>query len=322
MLRFLISRFAQSLLVLFLVYTGTFALLMCAPGDPFLGERDPGPEVRSAIAQRYGLEYLAKSKEERDAMPAGTKFAAICRGYVEYARRLCAGSAPTIGYQDWTVNQVIASSLPVSVALGSLALVIALWLGVLTGTLGALAKGRWPDVTLTVSTLFGVSLPTFVIGSVLLMFFGVELPLLPASGWGRPTQLILPATTLALFFLAYIARLTRVSVLDVMSADYVRTARAKGASAGTVISKHILANAGLPVLSYLGPAAAYVLTGSFVVEKLFNVPGLGTHFVNSCLNNDIPLVLGAVMVYTAIVVFFNFLVDLAYAFVDPRISLT
>ena len=320
MARFLFSRFLQSLLVLFLVYTGTFWLLMAAPGDPFIGERNPPAAVRSAIANRYGLEYLALSPQERAAMAPLTKAGYMSKAYGIYVQRLVTGNAPTVRYENWTVNQVIAASLPVSVSLGSFALLIALWLGVAAGTVGAITKGRWPDMALTVLTLFGVSLPTFVIGSVLLMLLGVLFPLLPATGWGTFRQLILPAFTLALFFLAYIARLTRVSVLDVLSADFIRTARAKGLAENQVISQHVLRNASLPVLSYLGPAAANVLTGSFVVEKLFGIPGLGTHFVNSCLNTDIPLVLGAVMVYTALVVFFNFLVDLAYAFVDPRIS--
>jgi oligopeptide transport system permease protein len=321
MARFLISRLIQSVLVLFLVYTGTFWLLMAAPGDPFIGERDPGPAVRSAIAQRYGLDFIGKSAEERKLIPASERFSGTMRAYLLYAGKLFTGNAPTIKYENWTVHEVIASSLPVSLALGSLALVIALWGGVFLGTIGAILKGRWSDVGLTIFSLFGVSLPAFVIGTVLLIFFGVIVPIFPTGGWGRISQLILPSITLAAFFMAYIARLTRVGVLDVISADYVRAARAKGLSQRSVIGKHVLANASLPVLSYLGPAAATVLTGSFVVEKLFNIPGLGTHFVNSCLNTDIPLVIGAVMVYTVIVVVFNLLVDVAYVFVDPRIAL-
>ena len=153
------------------------------------------------------------------------------------------------------------------------------------------------------------------------MLFVVFIPILPSGGWGNPRQIILPATTLAIYFLAYVAQLARSSTLDVLHADFVRTARAKGLARRIVITRHVGANAALPILSYLGPAAAYVLTGSFVVEKIFDVPGLGTHFVNGCLNLDIPLVLGCVMVYTVLVVAFNLIVDIAYAAVDPRISL-
>jgi oligopeptide transport system permease protein len=182
---------------------------------------------------------------------------------------------------------------------------------------------------LSLVTLFGVSLPSFVVGSALLMIFAVVFPILPAGGWGAGgtgtggglARIILPAFTLGVFYLAYIARLMRSSTLDVLHADFVRTARAKGLAPSRVVIRHIGANAALPVLSYLGPAAANVLVGSFVVEKIFAIPGLGTHFVNGCLNKDIPLVLGEVMVYSALVIFFNLLVDLAYAAVDPRITL-
>lgn len=322
MLSFLFWRLLQSVGVLWVVYTLTFVLLMLAPGDPFIGEKKPPPSVREAIAKRYGLEFLAYSPEKRAAMSQRQKLAAVTGAYVLYGGNLLRFDlGPTLAYENWTVNDVIKSSLPVSVALGSFALLIALWLGVIAGTVGAVFKGKWPDMGLTVMTLFGVSLPTFVTGSLLIMLFAVYWPVLPSGGWGRVSQLILPATTLALFFMAYIARLTRVSVLDVISADFIRTARAKGLSPTRVVTHHVLRNATLPVLSYIGPAAATVLTGSFVVERLFAIPGLGTHFIAACLYPDLPLVLGAVMVYTALVVAFNLLVDIAYAFVDPRIRL-
>ena len=304
MVRFLIARFLQSVLVVVLVYTGTFCLLMLAPGDPFIGEKKPPQAVLNALHERFAIDHPWKA-------------------YVLYAwRPLRYGDfGPSIKYENWTVREIIAASLPVSVTLGALALVMALWLGVGAGTLGALYKGRWPDLGLTVVTLLGVSLPSFVIATMLVMVFAVAWPVLPAGGWGTLRQLILPALALALFYLAYIARLTRASVLDVLSADYVRTAWAKGLPGRRVIGTHVLRNAGLPVLSFVGPAAAMVLTGAFVVEKVFAIPGMGTHFVNACLNKDIPLVLGVVMVYTVIVVTFNLLVDVAYAWVDPRISL-
>ena len=304
MIRFLAYRLLQSLLVVVCVYSATFWLLMAAPGDPFIGEKKPPESVLKALREKYHIDQPAKA-------------------YVWYAWRAVryGDLGQTISYENWTVREVIASSLPVSVALGSLALLRALGIGVMGGTVGAVYKGRWLDHALTTATLLGVSLPTFVIGAGLLMAFVVAWPLLPAGGWGTLRQVILPAATLALFYLAYISRLTRASVLDVLGADYVRTARAKGLAEYQVITSHVLRNASLPILSYLGPAAATVLTGSFVAEKVFAIPGLGTHFVNACLNGDIPLVLGAVMVYTVLVVGFNLLVDLAYVFADPRISL-
>ena len=317
----ILSRLAQSLLVLLIVYTVTFWMLMALPGDPFVGERNVPEPVRNALAARYHLDYLKEPPAERARMPAGRVFEAKAKAYVTYLADVVEHGdlGPTISYEYITVNQIVAQSLPVSVALGALALLLALWLGVAAGTVGAVFRGRWPDLALTVVTLLGVSLPTFVVGTLLLMLFGVYLPVLPVGGWGTVGQLVLPAFTLALFYLAYIARLTRASVLDTLSADYVRTARAKGLPHTTVIARHVLRNAALPVLSYLGPTAAIVLTGSFVVEKIFNIPGIGQHFVNACLNNDIPLVLGTVMVFTALIVVFNALVDIAYLWADPRI---
>ncbi|MCL2641621.1 MAG: ABC transporter permease [Phycisphaerales bacterium] len=322
MLRFLSFRLLQSIFVLWTVFTVTFVLLMLAPGDPFIGEKKPPDSVIRALAQTYGLDYLAKTPEERKNMPWWQHVSQIARAYANSIRNALKGNlGPSIEYPNFSVTDIIRTSLPVSAALGSLALVIALWLGVATGTLAAAHKGRALDLILSIATLMGVSLPTFVIGALLMMLFVVYIPLFPAAGWGKPSQILLPAFTLSLFFLAYIARLARSSTLDALSADFVRTARAKGLSAPRVITHHVGANAALPILSYLGPAAANILTGSFVVEKLFAIPGLGTHFVNGCLNKDIPLVLGAVIVYTLIVVAFNLLVDLAYAAVDPRITL-
>ncbi len=322
MVRFLFARLLQSVAVLWVVYTVTFGLLMMAPGDPFVGEKAPPLAVRQALAKSYGLDYLTLPAAERKNLSAGQRAAYVGRAYWAYlSKAVRFDFGPTIDYPNWSVSEVIAHSLPISITLGATALLIALWGGVVAGTLGALSKNRWPDFLLTFGTLLGVSLPSFVVGALLLMLLVVAIPLLPSGGWGSPRQLVLPAVTLSLFYMAYIASLARASTLEVLGADFVRTARAKGLPASRVIARHVGANAGLPLLSYLGPAAATILTGSFVVEKLFAIPGLGTHFVNGCLNNDIPLVLGATLVYTAIVVLFNLLVDIAYAAVDPRISL-
>jgi oligopeptide transport system permease protein len=322
MLRFLFWRLLQCVIVLWAVYTVTFALLMLAPGDPFVGEKRANPSVTKALADKYGLSYLALSPEDRAKQTSLDKAGQIGKAYVLYLGRAVRGDfGPTIQYENWTVTEVIRSSLPVSVSLGCLALLLALLGGVTAGMIGGTHKGRWPDVVLTIITLFGISLPTFVIGALLLMLFVVFLPIFPSGGWGRPIQMVLPAVTLALFYLAYIARLVRSSTLDVLSSDFVRTARAKGLSPRAVFIHHLGANAGLPVLSYLGPAAANILVGSFVVEKIFDIPGLGSHFVNACLNHDIPLVLGTVMVFTAAIVAFSLVIDIAYAWVDPRISL-
>jgi len=332
MVRFLFFRLLQSLAVLWIVYTLTFALLMLAPGDPFItSDKRPTETIRRALAQRYGLDYLAQG-ESFAKLPLPRRVYYYAKAYGRYLGRACCGDfGPSIQFENFSVGEIIGSSLPVSLALGSVALLLALWAGVLAGTLGALHRNRLPDLALSAITLLGVSLPTFVIGSLLIMAFVVGVPLMPSGGWGSTggahgflvglMRLILPAITLALFFLAFIARLTRSSTLDVLSADFVRTARAKGLPPRVVISRHVGANAALPILSYLGPAAANILVGSFVVERLFVIPGLGTHFVNGCINKDIPLVLGAVLVYSALVIFFNLLVDVAYAMVDPRIRI-
>ncbi|HUO09814.1 MAG TPA: ABC transporter permease [Phycisphaerae bacterium] len=319
MVRFLFWRLVQSVVVLWVVYTVTFALLMLAPGDPFIGEKKPPESVLKALAAEYGL----VPRSERLNYTAAEDVVYFSRVYWRYLSRACVGDlGPSIQYENWKVTEVIGTSLPVSATLGCVALLVALVGGVAAGVSGAVRKNKWQDLVLTVVTLLGISLPTFVVGALLLMAFVVFVPIFPSGGWGTPQQIVLPAVTLALFFLAYIARLSRTSTLDVLGADFVRTARAKGLSPREVISRHVGANAGLPILSYIGPAAANVLTGSFVVEKIFNVPGLGTHFVNGCLNLDIPLVLGSVMMYTVLVVVFSLLVDVAYAAVDPRISLT
>jgi oligopeptide transport system permease protein len=323
MIRFIFWRLIQSLLVLWAVYTVTFFLLMLTPGDPFSGEKNAPESVKAALAEKYHLDYLVKKDQQ---LTAPMRLLYISKAYFYYLGNALRGDlGPSINFENFSVTAIIAASLPKSLALGCLSLLVALWIGVLLGMLGAVRKNRPADLWVSVLSLLGVSLPTFVVGVLLLMGFAVAAPIFPSGGWGGGWRgmgrIVLPAITLALFFLAYISRLARSSTLDVLHADFVRTARAKGQRPARVLSHHVGANAALPILSYLGPAAANILVGSFVVEKLFSIPGLGSDFVNGCLNKDIPLVLGAVLVYSAMVVFFNLLVDIAYAAVDPRISL-
>lgn len=323
MLRFVFWRLVQSVVVLWAAYTVTFFLLMLTPGDPFSGEKNAPESVKAALAEKYHLEYLVRKDLQLTPL---SRAGYIGKAYFFYLANALRGDlGPSINFENFSVSEIIAASLPKSLALGSLSLLVALWLGVLMGMIGAVRKNRPADLVVSVVSLLGVSLPTFVVGVLLLMGFAVAAPVFPSGGWGGGWRgmgrIVLPSITLALFFLAYISRLARSSTLDVLHADFVRTARAKGQRPGRVISHHVGSNAALPILSYLGPAAANILVGSFVVEKLFSIPGLGSHFVNGCLNKDIPLVLGAVLVYSAMVVFFNLLVDIAYAVVDPRISL-
>jgi oligopeptide transport system permease protein len=284
----------------------TFVLAWMVPGDPLRGadSRRPSREIELAMQKQYNLD-------------SPVTFAA---GYLKNVFRGDFG--PSLQYRDQRVNSILASGLPVSAALGVLGLEIALVVGLGAGVLGALRPGTpwdWGSLGLA---LVGVSLPTFVTGSILLMIFGGLLHWAPVGvwEWHQPSTMVLPAITLSLIPAAYIARLTRLGLADVMGQDFIRTARAKGLSQRQALMRHALKVAFLPVLSYLGPAAAVTMTGSFVVERVFAIPGLGEHFVNAVLNKDQFMILGVVLVYATMLVTFNLIVDVAYAWVDPRIE--
>ncbi|HEX4123706.1 MAG TPA: ABC transporter permease [Tepidisphaeraceae bacterium] len=306
MARFLLWRIAQFPLVLAIIYLVTFFLVWVAPGSPF-----------DRTDRRLPADVVASLKKEMHA-ESWQSF------LVYYPERLLFHHdfGRSLNYEEFSVNDILFTSLPISVALGLVAITIAVIAGVAVGTIAAVARGGVVDWLSLGLTLIGISLPSFVTAAVLLIIFAADLRWFPIGGWGELRDLVLPGFALSLAPMAYIARLTRVAMLDVLGDDYVRTARAKGLSPSQVVWKHCLRNAILPVLSYLGPAAAATLTGSFVVEKVFNIPGLGQHFVNSVLNRDQTLILGTVMVYSAFVLAFNLLVDAAYAFVDPRIELS
>lgn len=315
MWRQLIKRLLLCPVLLWAIYTITFLMAVAAPGNPFRqADRSLSPEVERAIRSAYKAD---------DSWGLYTEYMARLVSPIDFI----AGRGPLIDlgpswqYRDWTCNEIIRAALPVSVRLGLTAMVLATAGGILIGALGAARRGGWFDALSMGVALIGISLPTFVTGTVLLIIFGMWLKVLPVGGWGRLSQLWLPALTLALPFMAYIARLTRLGMLDVLGSDYVRTARAKGLSERAVIMHHALKNAFLPVLSYLGPATAAALTGSFVVESIFNIPGLGRHFVAGVQNRDRMMILATVLTYSAVIVVLNLLVDLAYGLVDPRISL-
>jgi oligopeptide transport system permease protein len=301
MLKFIAIRLLQFPLILAVIYLLTFALAWMAPGSPFQREdRSLDPIALEALQRQYHADTWWRF--------LGT-----------YPWRLIRHGdlGPSMVQKGWSVNAILAASVPVSVTLGLFALLVALLGGVVIGMLAAVRRGGVLDWL-----SLGISLPSFVTAGLLLIFFAVQLRWFPIGTFGDVKSLVLPGIALALMPMAYIARLTRVSMIDTLSSDYVRTARAKGLSRRAVIWGHCLRNAFLPVLSYLGPAAAATLTGSFVVEKVFNVPGLGQHLVNSVINRDQTLILGTVLVYSIFLLTFNLLVDVAYAFVDPRIELT
>lgn len=301
----ILRRLLQLPLILAVVFIVTLTLAWVVPGDPLSRDdgRRPDPAVEEAMRRQYNLDNPV-------------------RFGVSYLGGLLRGDlGPSLQYQDQRVGDIIAQNLPVSARLGVAALCLALLIGTAAGVLGALKPGSAWDLSSLAIALVGISLPNFVTGSVLLFVFAVILGWFPAGGWGSPTQVILPALTLSLIPAAYIARLIRLGLADVMGADFIRTARAKGLTHRQALFDHALKVASLPVLSYLGPAAASAMTGSFVVEKVFNVPGLGTHFVDAVLNKDQFLILGVVLVYAGLLVIFNLAVDMAYAWFDPRIEL-
>jgi oligopeptide transport system permease protein len=306
MMRFIAWRVAQLPLILAVVYLITFALVWLAPGSPY-GNNDRA--LSQAAMDDLKARFHAQSWE---------KFLAYYPWQI--VRHFDLG--PSLSYEGWTVNDILKDSLPISMALGLLAIFIALIFGSAVGVTAALRRGGMLDFLGLAVSLIGVSLPAFVVAGLLIVVFSDWLHWFPSGGWGTLRHMVLPATALALMPMAYIARLTRVSMLDTLSQDFVRTARAKGLSRAMVVWKHAFRGAFLPVFTYLGPATAYAMTGSFVVETVFNIPGLGQHFVNGVKNRDQTLILGTVLVYAAFLLTLNLLVDVGYALIDPRIEIT
>lgn len=305
MAKFILWRLAQVPLILMIIYVITFFLAWVAPGTPFeQTERKLDPVALEQLKAQFHAQHWYT-------------FLAF------YPWKMLHGDlGPSLVYKGWSVNDILRASLPISVTLGLFAMAIALIFGSFIGTLAAVRRGGPFDYASLVVALVGISLPGFVVAGVLIKIFSDKLGWFPSAGWGTFRQMVLPGFALSLMPLAYIARLTRVSMIDVLNADFVRTARAKGLTRNSVIWRHAFRNAFLPVFSYLGPAAAATLTGSFVIEKVFNINGLGQHFVNSVLNRDQTLILGTVMVYSVFLLTFNLLVDIGYAFIDPRIDVT
>jgi oligopeptide transport system permease protein len=292
---------------MFVIATLSFFMIRAAPGGPFSSEK----EVPQAV-----LENLLKKYHMDESLP---------KQYLRFLGDIARGDlGPSFTNKDFTVNQLISASLPNSIILGLTALFIALILGVSVGIISALRQNSLADYGAMSLAVTGISVPLFVAGPVFMLIFAVWLKWLPTSGWitGRNglLTLILPAATLSMPYFAYIARLSRASILETLRSDYVRTARAKGLSMPTIMFKHVLKGALLPVVSYLGPACAGIVTGSVVVESIFAIPGLGTFFVRSALNRDYTLIMGTVIVYSLILILMNFVVDLIYGFLDPRIS--
>jgi len=295
-------RVAGFLPVLFVIISLSFFIMRLAPGGPFDLDRALPDQVRANLEARYRLNE-----------PLGAQ-------YLRYVADVLRGDlGPSFRYPDRTVNELLGLGFPVSLLLGACAMIVALCLGGAAGLLGGAHRNAPLDYVAMSFALFGVSVPNFVLGPMLMLLFALALGWLPVAGWGTWRHLILPAFTLGTFYAAYVARLTRAGMLEVIGQDFIRTARAKGLHESAVVLRHALPSAILPVVSYLGPASAAVLTGSVVVETVFSIPGVGRYFVASALNRDYTMVLGTVIAYSALLLVFNLLVDLLYAFLDPRV---
>jgi oligopeptide transport system permease protein len=288
--------------VLFIIVTVVFFMIRLAPGGPFDSEKVVSPEIRANLEHYYHLDRPLYVQ------------------YFEYLARLGRGDlGPSFKLASYSVNELIALSFPVSLELGAYALLFALLIGVTAGVLSSLRPNSLRDYVFMGMSMGGICIPAFVLGPLLALVFALYLRWLPAAGWEGAPFKIMPAITLGAVYAAYIARLTRAGMLDILTQDFIRTARAKGVSEARMVVKHALRGGLQPVVAFLGPAAAGLLSGSFVVETIFQVPGLGRFFVQAAFNRDYTMILGTVLFYAVLILFFNLLVDCAQAWLDPRL---
>ncbi len=291
------------LLSLLVVATLTFFLMHAIPGDPFTQEKAIPQEILQAMQAHYGLDKP------------------LIVQYFEYMQGLCSFNlGPSFKYQGRTVNEIIGEGFPVSLCLGLEALFISLCFGVLFGSVAACRQGKWQDRSAMLIAVLGLSIPSFLLATFLQYVLAMKLDLLPVARWGTFEQSILPALSLAALPTAFISRLLRTSMIEVLHQDFIQTAKSKGLSSSWILYKHVLRNALLPVASYLGPLTASILTGSFAIEKIFGIPGLGQWFVLSITNRDYTVIMGTTLFYSALLMSTVFLVDLLYSWIDPRIK--
>lgn len=303
MISFIARRlFLETLPTLFFIATITFFLIRLAPGGPFSRDKKAPAEVLAKLEAHYGLDKP------------------LIVQYRDYMLHVIRGDlGPSFKYPNRTVSELIAASFPVSMELGLYAFVFALCAGIILGCVGALQRNRWPDHAAMSAAMAGICIPSFVLGPLLVLVFGLRFRVFSVSGWQSPADRILPAITLGAAFMAYIARLTRGSMIEILSQDFIRTARAKGAGTLRIVFVHAV-RAGLgPVVSFAGPAMAGLITGSFVVETIFQIPGLGRFFVMSSFNRDYTMITGTALFYATLIIFFNTMVDIVHVFLDPRL---
>ncbi len=322
MLKVILRRLLEAVPVLLVIVTLTFFFVRLAPGGPFDDEKNVSAQIRERLEEQYNLN------------------APLWRQYLDYLGGVVRGDlGPSFKEASYSVNELILLSLPVSLELGAYALTVALILGLTAGIIAALRPNTRTDYVPMTFAMVGICVPNFVVGPLLALAFGIWLGWLPVSGWdplvevvlGAKTEIhfrwenladpqkILPSITLGLAYAAYVARLARGGMLEVLSQDFIRTARAKGLSEARVVLRHALRGGIAPVVSFLGPAAAGMLTGSFVVETIFQIPGLGRRFVESAFNRDYTLIIGTVLVYATLIIVFNLIVDLVHLWLDPRL---
>jgi len=304
MFNFIIRRLIVTVPMVLIVVTLTWALVRLAPGNFYSGEKKLPPAIEKNIREKYGLNQP---------------------WYVQYGKMIKSVATGDLGsslkFEGQTVNGILRRTLPVSATLGLLAYLLALVVGVTAGTLAALKQNSRIDYASMTLAMLGISMPNFVLGPILVLVFSLTLFWLPPARWGGfPSwNLVLPVITLSAIYMAYIARLTRSGMLEVLRSDYIRTARAKGLRERDVVIRHALRGGLLPVVSFTGPALAFLVTGTVVIERIFALPGLGNYFINANLNRDEPLIIGIVAFLSIVILVFNLLVDIAYGFIDPRI---
>jgi len=304
MLSYALRRIAGLIPTLLVIITVSFCVVRLAPGGPFEQEQTLPPAVRANLERLYGLDQPLTVQ------------------YVHYLRGLLRGDfGPSLRQRDFTVSELIAQGLPLSATLGLAAILLAVLTGIPAGIAAALWRNRGADYCITTLAALALALPSFVTGPLFALVFGLYLRWLPVAGWqhGAPRYLVLPVLTLALPVAAYVARLTRASLLEVLSAHYVRSARARGLGGPRVLWRHALRPALMPVVSYLGPAVAFVMTGSLVIETVFGLPGTGRYLVEGAIDRDYPLVMGMIVVYGALTLFLNLIADLIYGWLDPGV---
>ena len=306
MFRYILGRLLSAIPTLLIIVTIAFFMMRLAPGGPFDRERTLPPEIEANVLRAYDLDKPLLDQ------------------YLSYVGNVLRGDfGPSFKFRDFTVNDLILAGFPASLQIGSMALILAVLFGVSLGTAAALRQNSRVDYAVMALAMTGIAIPNFVMAPLLTLILGVYLSLLPVAGWGdgAAANKILPVVALALPQISYIARLTRGSMIEVLNANYIRTARAKGLRERLVVIRHALRGALLPVISYLGPATAAVMTGSVVIETIFDIPGIGRYFVQGALNRDYPLVMGTVIFYAVLIIVLNLIVDMLYAWLDPKVRL-